>query len=46
MAQQIEVPNFGVVEFPDDMTDAQITAAIKKNSLSPNSRRKSDQGHA
>jgi hypothetical protein len=34
MAQQIEVPNFGVVEFPDDMTDAQITAAIKKNSLS------------
>jgi hypothetical protein len=34
MAQQIEVPNFGVVEFPDDMTDAQITTAIKKNSLS------------
>jgi hypothetical protein len=33
MPQQIEVPNFGIVEFPDGMSDEQITAAIKKNSL-------------
>lgn len=31
MAQQIEVPGMGVVEFPDGMSDAQITAAIQKN---------------
>lgn len=29
----IEVPGHGQVEFPDDMTDDQIVAAIKKNSL-------------
>lgn len=33
MAQIIDVPNYGQVEFPDDMTDDQIIAAIKKNSL-------------
>lgn len=31
MSQQIEVPGMGVVEFPDGMSDAQITAAIKQN---------------
>jgi hypothetical protein len=29
----IEVPGHGQVEFPDDMSDEQIVAAIKKNSL-------------
>lgn len=29
----IEVPGHGQVEFPDDMSDDQIVAAIKKNSL-------------
>jgi hypothetical protein len=31
MPQIIEVPNYGNVEFPDDMSDEQIVAAIKKN---------------
>lgn len=31
MAQQIDVPGMGVVEFPDGMSDADITAAIQKN---------------
>lgn len=31
MPQQINVPGMGVVEFPDGMNDAQITAAIQKN---------------
>lgn len=31
MPQQISVPGMGVVEFPDGMNDAQITAAIQKN---------------
>ncbi|MHA3903054.1 hypothetical protein ACTPOE_05615 [Castellaniella sp. WN] len=31
MPQIIEVPGFGGVEFPDDMTDDQIVAAIKSN---------------
>ena len=31
MAQTIEVPGYGQVEFPDDMTDDQITAAIQQN---------------
>lgn len=31
MAQRIEVPGHGVVEFPDGMTDAQIAAAIQRN---------------
>jgi hypothetical protein len=33
MAQIIEVPNYGEVEFPDDMSDDDITAAIKKNAM-------------
>jgi len=33
MPQLIEVPGHGVVEFPDGMSDAQIAAAIKKNSM-------------
>lgn len=31
MAQQIDVPGMGVVEFPDDMDDNQIATAIKRN---------------
>ena len=31
MAQQIEVPGMGIVEFPDGMSDADIAGAIKKN---------------
>lgn len=31
MPQQINVPGMGVVEFPDGMNDADITAAIQKN---------------
>lgn len=31
MAQLIEVPGMGVVEFPDDMSDDQIASAIKAN---------------
>lgn len=31
MAQQIDVPGMGIVEFPDDMNDDQISAAIKQN---------------
>lgn len=31
MAQVIEVPGMGPVEFPDDMSDEQIVAAIKSN---------------
>jgi hypothetical protein len=34
MGQLIEVPNHGVVEFPDGMSEADIVKAIKKNSLS------------
>lgn len=34
MPKTIEVPNFGQVEFPDEMSDADIAAAIKKNSMS------------
>lgn len=33
MPQIIDVPNFGKVEFPDGMSDADIVAAIKKTSL-------------
>lgn len=33
MAQIIEVPNYGPVEFPDGMTDEDIVKAIKKNSM-------------
>lgn len=33
MAKIIEVPNWGRVEFPDDMPDDQIVAAIKKNAM-------------
>lgn len=33
MAKRIEVPGHGIVEFPDDMSDEQIVAAIKKNSM-------------
>lgn len=35
MGQLIEVPGHGVVEFPDGMTDEQISAAIKKNMMVP-----------
>jgi hypothetical protein len=35
MPQLVEVPGFGQVEFPDDMTDNQIVSAIKKNSMAP-----------
>lgn len=35
MGQMIDVPGHGQVEFPDGMTDAQIVAAIKKNSPTP-----------
>lgn len=31
MPQQIEVPGMGIVEFPDSMTDAQISSAIRHN---------------
>lgn len=31
MAQMIEVPGWGAVEFPDDMSDDQIVSAIKSN---------------
>jgi hypothetical protein len=31
MAQQIDVPGMGIVEFPDGMSDADITAAIQRN---------------
>lgn len=31
MPQQIDVPGMGIVEFPDGMSDADISAAIQKN---------------
>lgn len=31
MTQKIDVPGFGIVEFPDSMNDDQIAAAIKQN---------------
>lgn len=31
MPQRVDVPGMGVVEFPDGMSDEQISAAIKKN---------------
>ena len=31
MPQRIDVPGVGLVEFPDGMSDEQITAAIQKN---------------
>ena len=33
MPQVIEVPNYGQVEFPDDMSDDQIVQAIKKTAM-------------
>jgi len=33
MAQLVDVPNYGQVEFPDDMSDDDIVKVIKKNSL-------------
>ena len=33
MPQIIEVPNYGQVEFPDGMSDADIVSAIKKTSM-------------
>jgi hypothetical protein len=33
--QRIEVPNMGVVEFPDNMSDADISAAIQRTLKSP-----------
>jgi hypothetical protein len=36
MAQLIDVPNLGQVEFPDDMSDDDIAKAIKRNALSYN----------
>lgn len=35
MPQQIEVPGMGIVEFPDGMNDADISAAIQKNMPKP-----------
>lgn len=35
MPQLVEVPGYGQVEFPDDMNDEQITAAIRKNMMAP-----------
>lgn len=35
MPQIIEVPGQGAVEFPDGMSDEQIVAAIKRNSMQP-----------
>ncbi len=37
MAQKIDVPGMGVVEFPDGMTDDAIAAAIKANMPAPTS---------
>jgi hypothetical protein len=34
MSKVIDVPGFGPVEFPDEMTDADIVSAIKRNSMS------------
>ena len=31
MPKRIDVPGFGIVEFPDEMSDAQIVSAIKEN---------------
>jgi hypothetical protein len=44
MPQIIEVPGYGEVEFPDDMGDEQIAAAIKK-SISPNRGATGSWGH-
>lgn len=33
--QKIDIPGHGIVEFPDGMTDEQITNAIKNNSANP-----------
>lgn len=33
MAQIVDVPNYGQVEFPDDMSDDDIVKAIKKNAM-------------
>jgi hypothetical protein len=38
MPQLIDVPGKGVVEFPDGMSDDQIVAAIKKNSMTVSSK--------
>ena len=35
--QQIDIPGFGVVEFPEGMADADISAAIKRNILKTSS---------
>lgn len=35
MPQQINVPGFGIVEFPDGMSDDAIAAAIKSNMTTP-----------
>ena len=35
MAQMVEVPGLGVVEFPDGMSDGDIAAAIKRNLRQP-----------
>ena len=35
MPQRVEVPGHGIVEFPDNMSDEQIAAAIRKNMLVP-----------
>lgn len=35
MAQIVDVPGYGEVEFPDDMTDEQIVAAIRRNIAPP-----------
>lgn len=35
MAQRIDVPGMGIVEFPDGMSDSDIAAAIKRNMPKP-----------
>lgn len=38
MPTRVDVPGMGIVEFPDGMTDAQISAVIQKNTTPPPSR--------
>ena len=37
MAQQVDVPGIGIVEFPDSMSDTDIVSAIQKNAPKDNS---------
>lgn len=44
MAQRIDVPGMGIVEFPDGMTDEAISAAIKTNLAAPQPEKSSPVG--